>query len=38
MYGSDLQVLHGVPVVLHEDDGVRPGEVEAEAAHAGAQQ
>ena len=32
-----LQVLHGVPVVFDEDDGVRPGEVEAQPAHAGAE-
>ena len=28
-----LQVLHGVVVVLQEDDGVRRGQVEAQAAH-----
>lgn len=28
-----LQVLHGVPVVLHEDHGVRARQVQPEAAH-----
>jgi hypothetical protein len=33
-----LKILHGVPVVLHKDDGVGAGEVEPEAAHTGGQQ
>lgn len=28
-----LQVLHGVPVVLHEDHRVRARQVQTEAAH-----
>ena len=33
-----LQVLHGVPVMLQEDDSVSCSEVEAQAPHMGSQQ
>lgn len=33
-----LQVSHGVPIVLQEDDGVGGRQVEAQPAHRGGQQ
>ena len=34
----NLQVLHGVPVVLEEDDRVGPREVQPQAPHVGGQE
>ena len=38
MPGARLEVVHGVPVVLQEDDGVGRGQVQAQAAHVRGQQ
>ena len=35
---TSLQVLHGVPVMLQEDDGISCSQVEPQAAHMGGQQ
>ena len=35
---TSLQVLHGVPVVLQEDDSVSCSQVQAQPAHMGGQQ
>ena len=37
-WGTSLQVLHGVPVVLQEDDSVSCSQVQAQPAHMGGEQ